>query len=70
MKIALFATVALLGGCVGLQPSNGAPAAGPLWVQRDMALTKPHYVPPFVHSDHGSSWMVPQKMGSKRRADL
>ena len=30
-----------------------------------MALTRPHYVQRFVHSDHGISWMLPQTAGSK-----
>jgi hypothetical protein len=75
MKTLVFAAVALLAGCAGLQPSSGAPgglpqrgnATGfpPLWVQRDMALAMPHYEQRPMHADHGSSWMLPQKKGVK-----
>ncbi len=51
----------VLAGCAGLQPSTGAPGA---LLQREEALTMPHYVQRPVHPDHGSSWMLPQKTGS------
>ena len=49
----------------GAFPQRGN-AAGlpPLWVQRDMALTTPHYVQRPMHPDRGSSWVLPQKKSS------
>ncbi len=74
MKTLVFAAVALLAGCAGLQSSNGAPGAAPqpgyaagfppLWVQRDMALAMPHYAQRPMHAGHGRSRMLPQKKKS------
>jgi hypothetical protein len=71
MKILMFAAVALLAGCAGLQSSSGAPGAVPqrsnatglpaLWAQRDATLIVPRYFQRPAHPDHGSSWMLPQK---------
>jgi len=68
----VFAAAALLVGCAASQSSSGVsgglPQNGntiPLWLQRDAALAVPHYVQRPVHTDHGSSWMLPQKKGDK-----
>jgi hypothetical protein len=59
----LLATVALLGGCAGLQSSTGAPGS---FSQSGNAMgLMPHHVQRLVNVDHGRSWMLPQKEGAR-----
>jgi hypothetical protein len=57
-----FAAVALLAGCAGLQSSSGAPGAVPQSGSAPRLMA--HYVPQPVQSDHGRSWMLPEKKKS------
>lgn len=57
----LLASVALFAGCAGLPPSNGAPALSQPGYAPELM---PHYVRQTVHTDHGHSWMLPQKKKS------
>jgi YVTN family beta-propeller protein len=61
----LFAVAVLLGGC-GAGPLQMAGETGltPLSVTHEAAMTMAHYVPVTVHSDHSTSWMLPQKKKS------
>jgi len=63
MKILLLAAIAFLAGCAGLQSLSSAPGA--LLQSGKATGLMPHYVQHPVHTDHGRSWMLPQKKGAK-----